>query len=85
MAWIGVSPRTKSLHLVFCTARPEALKPGPTGPSRARPYTGLHRAQGLGLKFFKPCQAPKPGLAGQRQLMSVMIYFDPFLLPPTFT
>jgi hypothetical protein len=43
--------------VVFCMARPEALKPakpGPAGPSRAGPYTGLHQAQGSGLTFFKP-------------------------------
>ncbi|KAJ7895881.1 hypothetical protein B0H14DRAFT_2558353 [Mycena olivaceomarginata] len=42
-----------SLQLVFCMARPKALKPAKPGPISA---------QGSSLKIFKPCQDPKPGL-----------------------
>ncbi|KAJ7482494.1 hypothetical protein FB451DRAFT_1170362 [Mycena latifolia] len=43
-------------------AWPEALrpdKPGPLRPSQARPNVGLDRAQGLGLRIFKPEPGPQ--------------------------
>ncbi|KAJ7853071.1 hypothetical protein B0H14DRAFT_2580638 [Mycena olivaceomarginata] len=48
-------------QLVFCTARPEALKPAKPGPHKPEPSRALDRASsgpGLGLEIFQALPGP---------------------------
>jgi len=54
----------------MCKAQPKALKPGLLSPrslSRAKPWSGLGRAQGSAWVFRSLSQALEPGLYGSEE------------------
>ena len=56
--------------LVMCKARPKALKPGLPSPrslSRAEPWNGLGRAQGVAWVIRSLSRALEPGLYGSEE------------------